>query len=127
MTKLNGIVSMGVLWVLVVIGVTVLMMPNAAVAITCDDVNRYLLPCFGYLTSQDNNAKPDRVCCKGVANLNNAAGTPANRQTACRCMQQLQRQYSRYVNPYNAKELPHRCDVYVPYEISTSTNCDNVR
>ncbi|WVZ16968.1 hypothetical protein V8G54_009950 [Vigna mungo] len=93
---------------------------HMAHAITCGQVGSYVAPCIGYLQKGGNPSGP---CCNGVKNLNNAAKTTADRQATCKCLKVLASSASG-VNAGNAASLPKKCQVNVPYTISTSTNCN---
>ncbi|KAK1418972.1 hypothetical protein QVD17_28126 [Tagetes erecta] len=94
-----------------------------AEAITCGQVVSNLAPCLGYL-SKGGVVPP--ACCNGVKGLNNAAKTPADRQTACGCLKSAYSSNSG-INPGNAASLPGKCGVSIPYKISPSTDCSKVQ
>ncbi|XVE84345.1 hypothetical protein DITRI_Ditri17bG0005200 [Diplodiscus trichospermus] len=96
--------------------------PMATRAITCGDVARQLSGCITYL---QNGGKVPSSCCNGIRNLNNQARTRAQRQAVCRCLQSAARSAAFKTNL--AEGLPGKCGVRIPYTISRSINCNNVR
>ncbi|KAL4606457.1 hypothetical protein ACB092_09G104500 [Castanea dentata] len=97
--------------------------PVAQAAISCGQVQSSLVACISYLRS---GGSPTQACCNGVKSLNNAAKTTADRQAACECLKTAAGSISG-LSPANAASLPGKCGVNVPYKISTSTNCKNVK
>ncbi|XP_010529176.1 PREDICTED: non-specific lipid-transfer protein A-like [Tarenaya hassleriana] len=91
--------------------------------IGCGSVTSSLAPCISYLTR--GGAVPP-ACCAGVRRLNSAANSTPARQAACRCLQSAARNIPG-LNQGAASGLPRACGVNVPYPISTSTNCNNVK
>ncbi|KAL8196113.1 hypothetical protein R6Q57_025113 [Mikania cordata] len=85
-------------------------------AITCGQVNSYLVPCLPYLTK---GGTPTSACCSGVKSLKDAAKTTVDRQTICTCLKKS----SSGINAGYAKNLPGLCHVTIPYTISPSTDC----
>ncbi|TXG58964.1 hypothetical protein EZV62_016793 [Acer yangbiense] len=84
--------------------------PMAQAAVTCGTVTSSVAPCIGYL--RGGGALPP-ACCSGVKSLNNAAVTTADRQTACRCLQNAAKQISG-INLNLAAALPGKCGVNGP-------------
>ncbi|OMO88842.1 Plant lipid transfer protein/Par allergen [Corchorus olitorius] len=118
--------------------------PMATAALTCDKVNSQLEPCTGYIRSLGAGESYGK-CCDGVRNLKRMALTPADHQDACKCIKNklgdLGERLRAWVQTQNriprdkleglankmeslAKALPGKCGVYVPYEISATTNCN---
>ncbi|KAL5740227.1 hypothetical protein ACOSP7_029101 [Xanthoceras sorbifolium] len=97
--------------------------PMAQAAITCGQVTSNLAPCIQYLRSGGAVPAP---CCNGVRALNNAASTTPDRQQACKCLQSAAKSIPG-INPNLASGLPGKCGVNIPYKISTSTNCAQVK
>ncbi|KAI9153347.1 hypothetical protein LWI28_009937 [Acer negundo] len=97
--------------------------PMAQAAVTCGTVTSSVAPCIGYL--RGSGALPP-ACCSGIKSLNAAAATTADRQTACRCLQNAAKQISG-LNLNLAAGLPGKCGVNIPYKISPSTDCSKVR
>ncbi|KAK3227489.1 hypothetical protein Dsin_007351 [Dipteronia sinensis] len=97
--------------------------PIAQAAVTCGTVASSVAPCIGYL--RGSGPLPP-ACCSGIKSLNAAAVTTADRQTACRCLQNASKSISG-INPGLAAGLPGKCGVSIPYKISTSTDCSKVK
>ncbi|OMO50525.1 Plant lipid transfer protein/Par allergen [Corchorus capsularis] len=100
-------------------------------ALSCRDVRKQLSPCLIYMGSL--GTKNEDKCCDGVRDLSTMARTPAAHQDACNCIKSeiggLIRNRKDTDDKLNkmkslAKDLPGKCGVNVPYEISDSTNCD---
>ncbi|XP_014497501.1 non-specific lipid-transfer protein 1-like [Vigna radiata var. radiata] len=91
-------------------------------AITCNQVKVSLLPCLGYLM---NGGEAAPLCCSGVKIVLGAAGSSADKQTVCNCLKDAAGKYN--INEQYAQELPGVCKVNVPYKISRSTNCADIR
>ncbi|KAL4561103.1 hypothetical protein LXL04_033265 [Taraxacum kok-saghyz] len=105
----------------VVVACMVVAAPYAE-AITCGQVASSLVPCLGYLT---NGGDVPPGCCSGVTELNDAAQSTPDRQTACGCLKSAYSANSG-INAANAASLPGKCGVNIPYEISPSTDCSKV-
>nr|ABF74563.1 lipid transfer protein [Brassica napus] len=99
---------------------TVCIVASVDAAITCGTVTSSLAPCATYLSSGGEVPPP---CCAGVKKLNGMAQTTADRQQACKCLKAA----AQGINPSLASSLPGKCSVSIPYPISMSTNCDNVK
>ncbi|KAJ9544884.1 hypothetical protein OSB04_024591 [Centaurea solstitialis] len=106
----------------VVVAFMVLLGPSTA-AITCDDVVEKLKPCLQYLKAGGKVPKP---CCAGVKGLKAAAKTTPDRQTACGCMKTTYKSHPE-INVDNARVLPGKCGVSIPYKISPKTDCSKVK
>ncbi|XP_027352511.1 non-specific lipid-transfer protein 1-like [Abrus precatorius] len=91
-------------------------------AMTCSDVVQTLMPCLSYLTQGGN---PSQECCDGVRTLQANAATTSDRQTVCNCLKSNVNNFG--VNANYAQALPAQCHVNIPYAISPSTNCDDIR
>ncbi|XP_068669157.1 non-specific lipid-transfer protein 1-like [Aristolochia californica] len=92
-------------------------------AITCGQVVSSLNACIPYLR---NAGKLTSTCCAGVRNLNTAAKSTADRQTACGCLKSAAGSIPR-LNYGLAGSLPGNCGVNIPYKISPSTDCSKVK
>ncbi|CAH8280219.1 unnamed protein product [Arabidopsis lyrata] len=102
---------------------TVCIVASVDAAISCGTVVSNLAPCVNYLSR--GGVVPD-LCCEGVQKLNGMAQTTPDRQQACKCLQSTAKGISG-LNPSLASGLPGKCGVSIPYPISLSTNCDNVK
>ncbi|XP_054797586.1 non-specific lipid-transfer protein 1-like [Prosopis cineraria] len=94
-----------------------------AEAITCGQVTTNVAPCLSYF---QRGGTPSPSCCNGVKNLVGAARTTADKQTVCNCLKTIAAQVPGY-NDANAQAIPAKCNVNVPYKISTSTNCASIK
>ncbi|XP_006281297.2 non-specific lipid-transfer protein 3 [Capsella rubella] len=102
---------------------TVCIVASADAAISCGTVATSLAPCANYLSKGGEVPVP---CCGGVKSLISMAQTTPDRQQACRCLQSTAKGMSG-LDPSLASGLPGKCGVSIPYPISMSTNCDNVK
>ncbi|VFQ79491.1 unnamed protein product [Cuscuta campestris] len=98
---------------------------HAEAAITCGQVSGALAPCLTYLKGT-GAAPPPANCCGGVQKLSNLAKTTTDRQAACNCLKTIAKSVSG-INLNAASGLPGKCRVNIPYQISLSTNCANVK
>nr|WEA82702.1 nonspecific lipid transfer protein 7 [Solanum melongena]WJJ08751.1 nsLTP7 [Solanum melongena] len=103
---------------IVVLCMVVLFAPHTQ-ALTCTDVDTYLAECVPYLTEPLGLLG---TCCDGVKELNAAATTTIDRQTACNC---LKAEGSTLVGIdwVKASALPTTCGVTIPYLISADIDC----
>ncbi|KAL4605485.1 hypothetical protein ACB092_09G032600 [Castanea dentata] len=97
--------------------------PVAQAAISCGQIQSSVTPCISYLRT---GGAPSKACCNGIKSLSNAAKTTAGRQAACECLKTVAGSISG-LNLANAASLPSKCGLNVHYNISTSTNCKNVK
>ncbi|KAI9104249.1 hypothetical protein K1719_023085 [Acacia pycnantha] len=89
--------------------------------ITCDQAIGYLNPCEGYLIGP-TGAKPPPECCDGAKAPVAATPTPEDRKAACVCLKAVAQTIP--INPQNAHDLPHDCNIHLPFEITPDLNCD---
>ncbi|KAK2379382.1 hypothetical protein P8452_35863 [Trifolium repens] len=115
--------SMKVACMVLLMCMVIALAPMAEAGISCGTVNGALAQCIPYLKG---GPSPSAACCAGVKRLNAAAATTPDRQTACNCLKSAARAISG-LNTNNAGALPGKCGVNIPYKISTSTNCANIR
>ncbi|PON92750.1 Lipid transfer protein/Par allergen [Trema orientale] len=94
-----------------------------AQAITCGQVATYVSPCISYLRT---GGTVPGTCCSGVRSLNSAAATTADRQATCRCLVTAASNLPG-LNPTLISSLPSACGVSLPFKISSSTNCNNIK
>nr|ACQ42221.1 lipid transfer protein [Chimonanthus praecox] len=97
--------------------------PYVEAALTCGTVTSALSPCITYVR---NGGSVPASCCQGVAALNSAAKTTADRQAACSCLKSALSSVSG-IQPSLASSLPGKCGVSIPYQISPSTDCSKVK
>ncbi|CAN8287268.1 unnamed protein product [Cochlearia groenlandica] len=95
---------------------------TANAALNCGTVNGKLAPCIGYLAQ---GAPLQGGCCSGVTSLNSLARSTPDRQQACRCLKGAASALGPNLNAGRAAGLPKACGVNIPYQISTSTNCNS--
>lgn len=92
----------------------------AAPKITCGKVTTTLAPCFEYVLG--GGAVPGN-CCTGIKSLYKAASTTADRRNVCVCLKSITSSASAAaVN--NAKSLPGKCGISIPYEITPAIDCN---
>ncbi|XP_007033545.2 PREDICTED: non-specific lipid-transfer protein [Theobroma cacao] len=97
--------------------------PLAQGAITCSQVSSYLAPCIPYLRGS-GGAVPSN-CCSGIKNLNGAAQTSQDRKAACGCIKNAAGSISG-INYALASQMPSKCGVSIPYQISPNIDCNSV-
>ncbi|KAL3654774.1 hypothetical protein CASFOL_000560 [Castilleja foliolosa] len=95
----------------------------AAPKISCGTVTSSLAPCFQYVLG---GGQVPANCCVGVKSLYKAASTTADRRTVCTCLKSVTRSASPAVVT-NAKTLPGKCGVSLPYQISPAIDCNKVK
>ncbi|KAE8695001.1 Non-specific lipid-transfer protein [Hibiscus syriacus] len=86
-------------------------------------ISSSLAPCISYLT---NGGEVPPACCSGVKYLNAAAQTTPDRQAACNCLKSAASSMNNVIYSF-ASELPRKCGVSIPYQISPSTDCKSVK
>ncbi|KAG2238845.1 hypothetical protein Bca52824_091915 [Brassica carinata] len=91
-------------------------------AISCSQVNMYLVPCLSYLRSGGN---PSQQCCGGLNSLKAAAPGKADRQTACQCLKSASNTVPG-INDDNSKQLPAKCGVDIGVPFSKSVDCNSI-
>ncbi|KAL1549057.1 non-specific lipid-transfer protein 1-like [Salvia divinorum] len=88
--------------------------------ISCGEVTTTLAPCFEYVLG---GGKVPVNCCDGVKSLYKAANTSANRRSVCICLKSVTGSASP-VTLKNAKSLPGKCGVSLPFEITPAIDCN---
>ncbi|XP_047952091.1 non-specific lipid-transfer protein 1-like [Salvia hispanica] len=119
---MNKVTSCLVLVVAVAVAVSVVGAAAAPPKITCGDVTTTLAPCFEYVLS---GGKVPGNCCQGVKSLYKAANTAANRRSVCICLKSVTGSASPAAVK-NAKSLPGKCGVSLPFEITPAIDCNKV-
>ena len=109
--------------VLMIVGVVMMIMVVCEATVTCGTVASAVSSCIPYLKGQSPTIPP--ACCSGIRSLNAQASTPADRQTACKCLKSAAGSISG-INYGSAAGLPGKCGVNIPYKISPSTDCSKV-
>ncbi|EPS58763.1 non-specific lipid-transfer protein [Genlisea aurea] len=94
--------------------------PARVSAITCPEVDGYMIPCIGYLLGVGDL----RTCCGGVSGLNNAAQSTPDRRAVCGCLQNLAGRFPSIAA--RAAGIPDQCGVRIPYAFSPTTDCNRV-
>ncbi|KAI7743455.1 hypothetical protein M8C21_011306 [Ambrosia artemisiifolia] len=111
----------------VVVTCMMVVAPYAEAVLNCTQVIANLTPCVTFLTNGGGSivAPP---CCTGIAALNASATTTADRQAACNCViNYLISGPGSNLTINAAASLPGRCGVSIPFRISATTTCSNVR
>ncbi|KAL5228079.1 hypothetical protein ABZP36_016344 [Zizania latifolia] len=115
----------GLTLALAVVLVAAVVTPPAAVqaAISCSAVYNTLMPCLPYV--QAGGTVP-RGCCSGIQALLAAANNTPDRRTICGCLKNVANGASG--GPYitRAAALPSKCNVSLPYKITTNVNCNSI-
>ncbi|OIW19045.1 hypothetical protein TanjilG_10606 [Lupinus angustifolius] len=109
--------------VVVLMYMVVIIAPVAKADVDCGQVVSFIAPCINYLM---NGGAVPGGCCDGVKNLVLLAQTTADKQTACNCLKAQAAAISTFKNA-NGEALPGKCGVNLPYKISNSANCDNIK
>ncbi|WJX67344.1 hypothetical protein P8452_51819 [Trifolium repens] len=88
---------------------------------SCESVNDHLKPCLTYLAGM--TYKPRPLCCQGAKNIVLLASTSfEDKWLACNCVKTL----AQILMPkaqQNAIDLPKKCGVQFPFEISATIDC----
>ncbi|GFP83245.1 non-specific lipid-transfer protein 1 [Phtheirospermum japonicum] len=92
----------------------------AAPKISCGTVTSTLAPCFEYVLG---GGQVPVNCCAGVKSLYKAASTTADRRNVCTCLKSVTSSASPTAVK-NAKALPGKCGVSLPYIISPEIDCN---
>ncbi|PKU79669.1 non-specific lipid-transfer protein 3 [Dendrobium catenatum] len=95
----------------------------AAPRLSCSDAVSALIPCGSFLIGSAGNF-PTKECCQSAQELNKAAARKADRQTLCKCLEQLGPSFG--VKPAFARRLPVYCKLQLTIPISTNANCSQV-
>ncbi|KAL0375448.1 UNVERIFIED_CONTAM: Non-specific lipid-transfer protein 1 [Sesamum radiatum] len=105
---------------IVLIAVLIAVAAAAPPKITCGKVTSTLAPCFEYVLS---GGQVPMSCCVGVMSLYKEASTSADRRNVCVCLKSITSSASPgAIN--NAKGLPGKCGVSIPYEITPKIDCN---
>ncbi|KAK3183952.1 hypothetical protein Dsin_031238 [Dipteronia sinensis] len=95
----------------------------AWVEISCETVDKLVVPCLDFLTGKSDNPSP--FCCTGVKNLKTMTPTTPDRQAACECLKKASSGYPN-LNPDRATKLPKLCGVDFGVPISKDINCSKI-
>ncbi|XP_045806048.1 non-specific lipid-transfer protein 1-like [Trifolium pratense] len=90
---------------------------------SCESVNEHLTPCLTYLAGM--TYKPRPFCCEGAKNIVLLASKSIeDKRIACNCVKTL----AQILIPkaQNAIDLPKKCGVQFPFEISATIDCSRV-
>ncbi|KAL5710858.1 hypothetical protein ACHQM5_021370 [Ranunculus cassubicifolius] len=109
--------------VCIVFACMVIATPLVNAAISCGQVASSLTPCYPYLRYGRSISS---ACCRGIKSLNTTAKTRSDRRAVCNCLKKFTTSIQG-INLKNAKSLPGKCGVYLPYSISTSMKCNRVQ
>ncbi|MED6199180.1 hypothetical protein PIB30_073480, partial [Stylosanthes scabra] len=89
---------------------------------TCGKVNSSIRMCLPWIRRKSIYNTPSPDCCASFRGLNSEATAAAECRTLCGCLKSAAGSISGF-NPENARLLPDRCGVTLPYKFSTSANC----
>lgn len=98
--------------------------PKAQGEVTCGQVVSNLTPCISYVVY--GGATVPAQCCNGIKNLFGMAQTKPDRQAVCNCVKNGVRNSGFTYSNFNlnlAANLPKKCGVNIPYQISPNTDC----
>ncbi|CAA0830587.1 Non-specific lipid-transfer protein 10 [Striga hermonthica] len=112
------------MWLALALALTALLAPASEAAMSCNTVQNALYPCVSYVLYGGAVVPP--ACCQGIKGLYKQASATADRQAVCSCLKSVA-QSAPQAAIANAAALPGKCGVTIPYKISPSTNCANVR
>jgi hypothetical protein len=93
----------------------------AAVSVDCNNVNRYFVPCLGYLVSSASSPSPSPQCCANVRSLNAQSKGPV-RAAVCQCIKR-NAQNIPGLNQQRASSLPSLCRIPLGLKITPTTDC----
>ncbi|XP_057804310.1 non-specific lipid-transfer protein 1-like [Salvia miltiorrhiza] len=119
--KQNSIMNKATFLLLLVAAAAVAAAPPAK--ISCGEVTTTLAPCFEYVLG---GGTVPLNCCAGVKSLYKAASTTADRRNVCVCLKSVTGSASAAA-VRNAKSLPGKCGVSLPYEITPAIDCTKVK
>lgn len=103
-------------------GLLILMasMVSVNAAVDCAKALATLTPCRPFLLGEGPD-KPCTLCCMAVQLVYKMAGSTKDRRELCTCF--VKAAHSIGVKPERAKELPHDCDISLPFPIVPDINC----
>ncbi|CAN1263852.1 Non-specific lipid-transfer protein D, cotyledon-specific isoform [Linum perenne] len=89
-------------------------------SITCSMVDDDARPCLPYATNKTNSVSPN--CCSGLHNLVSSASSIGDKKIACNCLVTAFKIFP--VQDALLKQIPGLCKLQVPFNMSTTVNCD---
>ncbi|CAN0902128.1 Non-specific lipid-transfer protein C, cotyledon-specific isoform [Linum grandiflorum] len=90
-------------------------------SITCSTVDDDARPCLPYATGKSNSISQD--CCSGLKNLiASTASSVDDKKIACNCLAAAFKIFP--VQDNLLKTIPELCKLHVPFNMSTTVNCD---
>ncbi|CAN0902132.1 Non-specific lipid-transfer protein C, cotyledon-specific isoform [Linum grandiflorum] len=89
-------------------------------AITCSTVDDDARPCLPFATGKSNSISQD--CCSGLQNLITSTSTINDKKIACNCLATAFKIFP--VKDDLLKKIPELCKLQVPFNMSTTVNCD---
>jgi hypothetical protein len=93
-----------------------------AVSVDCNNVNRYFVPCLGFLVSSGSSPpSPSPQCCANVRSLNAQSKGPV-RAAVCQCIKR-NAQNIPGLNQQRASSLPTLCRIPLGLKITPTTDC----
>ncbi|CAJ2659033.1 unnamed protein product [Trifolium pratense] len=100
-----------------------LFISSSKAKLVCNDVITYLTPCIPYLKGVDPT--PSFTCCEGAKNIVLVANASMeDKMLTCDCLKQT----AAFINPKpdRANDLPNKCRVRFPFEISSTFDCSSI-
>ncbi|CAN0838512.1 Non-specific lipid-transfer protein C, cotyledon-specific isoform [Linum grandiflorum] len=92
-------------------------------SITCSTVDDDARPCLPYATGKSNSVSS--YCCSCLHNLIASTSTINDKKIACNCLATAFKIFS--VQDDLLKKIPDLCKLQVPFNMSTTVNCDNIK
>ncbi|CAN0911931.1 Non-specific lipid-transfer protein C, cotyledon-specific isoform [Linum grandiflorum] len=89
-------------------------------SITCSTVDDDARPCLPFATGKSNSI--DQDCCSGLHNLIASTSTIDDKKIACNCLVTAFKIFP--VQDNLLKKIPNLCKLQVPFNMSTTVNCD---
>ncbi|KAJ0975496.1 hypothetical protein J5N97_017461 [Dioscorea zingiberensis] len=93
-------------------------------AIECEQVYEALNPCLNYIITPSKTVP--KPCCDGIQGLLNKAKTTADRRTVCNCLKNAATKAGSSIDLSPVASIPAKCQVSIPFKISTKVDCSKV-
>nr|XP_012567533.1 non-specific lipid-transfer protein 1-like [Cicer arietinum] len=90
--------------------------------LTCGNVITYLGPCLNYIAGNEKTLPGS--CCEAAKGVLSAVTSKLDKMVACECVKRIA--YHLYAKPENAKDIPNKCAIQFPYDISPYYDCSTV-
>ncbi|CAN6480830.1 unnamed protein product [Victoria cruziana] len=95
--------------------------PSLQADLTCGEVVMTLHKCVAYMTEKESAPSP--ACCEDLERLRSLLITHEEKELACTCIRHATRRIHN-LKEAAVKELPTTCHVELPFDISTSMDCN---